>query len=92
MAEMATTTFTTRLDSEIKAELEQIARYEDSSASHLANQAITAMVEERKATRELVNVGMQLLAKGISISEEKVDAWFDGPEDAAFPEADTFEK
>ena len=92
MATMATTTFTTRLDTEVKADLEAIARYEDRSASYLANQAITALVEERKATHELIGVGLKLIDKGVSISEEVMDAWFDGPEDAPFPAPDAFER
>ena len=92
MATMATATFTTRLDTEVKADLEMIARFEDRSASYLANQAITALVEERKATHELLEVGQQLIEKGISISEKAMDAWFDGADDAAFPAPDTFER
>lgn len=92
MAPMATATFTTRLDTEVKADLEAIARYEDRSASYLANQAITALVEERKATHELIGVGLKLINKGASISEEAMDAWFDGPDDAPFPAPDTFER
>ena len=92
MATMATTTFTTRLDTEVKADLEAIARYEDRSASYLANQAITALVEERKATHELIGVGLKLIDKGVSISEKAMEAWFDGPDDAPFPAPDTFER
>lgn len=92
MVIMGTATFTTRLDTDVKAGLETIARYEDRSASYLANQAITALVEERKATHELIEVGLQLIDKGVSISEEAMDAWFDGADDAAFPAPDTFER
>lgn len=92
MVPMATTTFTTRLDKDVKSDLETIARYEDRSASYLANQAITALVEERKATHELIEVGLKLIDKGVSISEEKMDAWFDGADDAPFPTPDTFEQ
>lgn len=87
---MTTTTFTTRLDTNVKSTLETIARHEKRSASYLANQAITALVEEREATHDLIKVGLQLIEKGISISEEAMDAWVEGPTDAPFPEVDTF--
>ena len=64
MKTMPMTSFTTRIDSELKANLEQIARYDDRSASYVANQAIKALVDERKATRELVETGLMLVEKG----------------------------
>lgn len=82
---MATTTFTTRLDKDLKSRLEAIARYEDRSASYMANQAIKALIDEREATHELVATGLALIDKGVSISEEAVDAWFEGDDDAPFP-------
>ena len=89
---MATTIFTTRLDTKVKAELEAIARYEDRSASYLAKQAITALVDERKATHGLIKVGLQLIDQGVSISEDAMDTWFDGADDATFPVPDTFDR
>ncbi len=85
---MATTSFTTRIDTELKAELEQIARYEDRSASYMANQAIKAMVEERKATRELVETGLALIEKDApAIPAEAVHDWFVADDDRPFPAA-----
>ena len=55
--DMPTTTFSTRIDADLKQRLEQIAQYEDRSASYLANQAIRALVEEREATHALVRTG-----------------------------------
>jgi len=92
MATMGTATFTTRLDTEVKSDLEAIARYENRSASYLANQAISALVEERKATHELIDIGLKLIDKGVSISEAAMDEWFDGSDDAPFPAPDTFER
>ena len=89
---MTTTTFTTRIDTQVKTDLEAIAKYEDRSASYLANQAISALVEERKATHDLVAVGLKLIDKGVSISEKSMDEWFEGPDDAPFPIAGTFEQ
>lgn len=87
---MATTTFTTRLDAGLKERLQKVAQLDQRSASFLANQAIANMVEEREATRELVEVGLMLADKGVSISDEAVQAWMEGPEDAPFPEAEPF--
>ena len=91
MAQMATTTFTTRIDTKLKARLEEIAKSEDRSASYMANQAIQALVDERDATRELIETGMKLIEKGVSISEAAVDAWLKAPEGTPFPAPDTFE-
>lgn len=86
---MGSVPFTHRIDSELKAELDQIARYEDRSASYMANQAIRNMVEERKATRELVEIGLALIEKGnppVITSQEALD-WFMADDDRAFPTA-----
>ena len=91
MEAMATTTFTTRIDAKLKTRLQRIARADRRSASFIANQAIENLVEEREATRELVQTGLELAEKGISISEDEIIAWMSGPEDAPFPKPDTFE-
>ena len=44
---------TARLDTELEAGRERIARVENRSASWVANQAIRAFMEERRAVREL---------------------------------------
>ena len=85
---MATTSFTTRLDTDLKQSLERIAQFEDRSASWVANRAIRSFVEEREATRELVQTGLELVAseaKGVSSSS--VHEWLKGDEAAAFPKA-----
>ncbi len=82
---MPTTSFTTRMDSELKSALEEIACYEDRSASYIANQAIAAYVKERRQTRELVRIGLQLVDRGASVSEAAIDKWMTGSEDAPFP-------
>ena len=84
---MSATSFTTRIDSELKSRLEKIARFEDRSASYMANQAIKALVEEREATHDLVAVGMKLVEKDISISETEIDEWLLADEQAPFPDA-----
>jgi predicted transcriptional regulator len=73
---MATTSFTTRIDADLKSELERIARSEKRSTSFMANQAIQNLVEERKATQELVEAGLALVGQGApSIPAEDMHAW-----------------
>ena len=84
---MPTTTFSTRIDADLKRRLEQIAQYEDRSASYLANQAIRSLVEEREATHALVCTGLDLVEIGDTLSEDEVDAWLKAERGAAFPDA-----
>ena len=84
---MPTTTFSTRIDADLKRRLERIAQYEDRSASYLANQAIRALVEEREATHALVRTGLDLVEIGDTLSEDEVDAWLEAGSGAAFPDA-----
>ena len=92
MKTMPTIPFTTRLDTSLKNRLEKIAHYEDRSTSYVANRAIQNFVEEREATRELIEVGLNLAEKGVSISEYAIDSWLNSPEDTPFPKPDTFEQ
>lgn len=89
MEAMPTTSFTTRIDSDLKAELEEIARMENRSASFMANQAIKSLVEERKATRELIELGLEMVEAGApTIASEDIHAWLLAEdENAPFPEA-----
>jgi predicted transcriptional regulator len=81
--------FTTRLDAELKAEIERIARTEDRSASWVANQAIRAFVEERRAVRELVDAGLEMVAREApGIAPEAMHAWMLAEDDRPFPVAD----
>lgn len=85
---MTITSFTTRIDSELKADLEQIARFDDRSASYVANQAIKALVDERKATRELVELGLALVEQGApSIPAADIHDWFMADDERPFPAA-----
>lgn len=88
MKPMPTASFTTRIDADLKAELEQIARYEDRSASYMANQAIQNFVEERKATRELVELGLEMIDGGMpGIPEQDIHDWMLAEDDRPFPSA-----
>ncbi len=82
---MPTTTFTTRIDADLKARLEQIAKNEDRTASYMANQAIKMLVEEREATRELVETSLELIDIMEAYTEEDVSAWLRAPEGTPFP-------
>lgn len=89
MSLMPTTVFTTRMDDDLKARLERVAKYENRSASYMANQAIKALVEEREQTHALVNVGLQLIERSEgTISSEAVDDWLRAGDDEPFPAAD----
>ncbi|MDU9007235.1 CopG family ribbon-helix-helix protein [Sedimentitalea todarodis] len=86
---MATTSFTTRIDSELKSQLDRIARFEDRSASYMANQAIRAFVEERLATRDLLETGLALVDQGApSLAPNAVHDWLKADDDRSFPKHD----
>ncbi len=84
-----TTSFTTRMDTDLKVELEEIARMENRSASFMANQAIRSLVEERKATRELIELGLEMVAAGaLTLAPDNIHVWLLAEaENAPFPEA-----
>lgn len=85
---MASMSFTHRIDPELRAELEKIARFDDRSASYVANLAIRAFVEERQATRELVLEGLrQVEAGGPSITADEVQDWLLAEDARPFPSA-----
>jgi predicted transcriptional regulator len=85
---MASASFTHRMDPELKAELERIARFDDRSASYVANLAIRAFVEERQATRELIDEGLRQVEAGApSIAAEAVRDWLLSDDDRPFPDA-----
>jgi predicted transcriptional regulator len=90
MKTMPIASLTTRIDLDLKTELEQIARYEKRSASFLTIQAITNLVDERRATRELIETGLDLVKSGVSgVSSEQIHEWFMAEEDTPFPQAST---
>ena len=85
---MPTAMFTTRLDAELKAELERIAHAEDRSASWVANQAIRAFVEERRAVRDLVNAGLDMVERDApGVTPEAVHDWMLAEDERPFPTA-----
>jgi predicted transcriptional regulator len=75
------------MDPDLRAELEKIARFDDRSASYIANLAIRAFVEERQVTRELVLEGLRQVEAGApSVSADEVQDWLLADDDRAFPE------
>lgn len=87
---MASTSFTHRMDPELRAELEKIARSDDRSASYIANLAIRAFVEERRATRALVHEGLRQVVAGTpSVPAEAVHDWLMADDDRPFPQGRT---
>lgn len=83
---MPTVSFTHRIDTELKTELEKIAQYDDRSAAYVANQAIKNFVEERQATRELIETGLALVDAGApSVPAEDIHSWLLADEEQSFP-------
>ena len=84
---MASASFTHRMDPELRAEIEKIARFEDRSASWVANLAIRCFVDERQANRDLVREGLrQVAADAPSIPPEEARDWLLADDDRPFPE------
>ena len=85
---MPTAPFSARIDQDLKIELEQIARFERRSAGYIAGQAIRNLVEERRATRELIETGLKLVEMGApSLSSQDFHSWLESADDAPFPRA-----
>jgi predicted transcriptional regulator len=85
---MPTASFTARIDADLKAELEAIARFEDRSASWLANQALRNFVDERIATRELLRAGLKLIeGQAEGAAPDEVHRWLEADDERAFPVA-----
>ena len=77
-------TFTKRIDIDLKEEFQRIAKAERRSASFIANQAIENLGAERQATRELIDLGMQFAEQGASsIPAEDIHSWILTEDDTA---------
>ena len=73
---MGTVPFSLRLDEDVKASLEAEARRQDRSASYLASRAIKEMLQAKAAGRRIVDEAIAEADKGVFISEERMNAWF----------------
>ncbi len=86
---MPTAMFSARIDADLKVELEHLARREDRSASYMANQAIRAFVEERRAVRHLVRTGLDLVDAGAAgTTPDAIHKWFLDEAPDPFPVAE----
>ena len=89
----STTSFTLRLDEDVKNALEAEAVKEDLSASYLAAKAITDMLAAKQAKAQAIELALAEAEKGVFISEKAmtrwVDSWTEDPE-LPFPEPDVF--
>ncbi|MFM9975082.1 MAG: CopG family ribbon-helix-helix protein [Beijerinckiaceae bacterium] len=72
---MATTSFTLRIDTELKARLEAEAETEDRSSAKLAQIAITEFLERREWKRHAIEEGMADVRAGRLIDGDAVMEW-----------------
>lgn len=90
---MATTTFSMRMDADVKSALEAEAKRLDRSIAYVANEAISEFLDKRAYKRECIEAAALEADKGIFISEEAMMDWLDRLEtdpDATPPEPDIF--
>ena len=71
----STTSFTLRLDEDVKNALEAEAVKEDRSASYLAAKAITDMLAAKQAKAEAIQQALAEADKGEFISEKAMTQW-----------------
>jgi predicted transcriptional regulator len=90
---MPTTTFSMRIDVELKKALEEAAEREDRSASYIAQRAIEDWARREQAYDLELEVALKEAEKGVWISSEAFDKWMErwaeGYDDP-FPEPDIF--
>jgi predicted transcriptional regulator len=72
---MATTSFTLRIDTELKARLESEAAAEDRSSAKLTQMAIAEFLERRAWKRQAIEEGMADVREGRLIDGDAVMAW-----------------
>jgi predicted transcriptional regulator len=72
---MATTSFTLRMDTDLKARLEAEAQAEDRSAAWLAQTAISELLERREWKRQAIEEGEADVRAGKLIDGDVVMAW-----------------
>lgn len=72
---MPTTSFTLRMDTDLKARLEAEAQAEDRSAAWLAQTAISELLERREWKRQAIEEGMDDVRAGRLIDGDAVHEW-----------------
>ena len=72
---MATERLSLRIDADLKKSLEQEARREACSASHLAVKAIEALLRDRAEKRAAIRAAVSEADEGCFVSQATMDAW-----------------
>lgn len=72
---MGTTTFSMRIDADIKKALEEEARRQDRSAAWIAKEAISDFLDRQAYKRECIEEAVREADKGVFISGDAVMAW-----------------
>jgi predicted transcriptional regulator len=92
---MATTTFSMRMDEDIKKRVEEIAKFEERSASYIAEKAIKQYLARVEYQREQIELALKEADDGIWISGDAMEKWIESwgtenelppPEPDIFPE------
>ena len=87
---MPSTTFSMRIDIDLKKALEDQAKLEDRSTSYIAQRAIEEWARRQEAVRSSIREAIEL-DDGRRISEEAMDVWLEkwgNGEDMPLPEPD----
>jgi predicted transcriptional regulator len=82
-----------RMEKALKQQLDKEAEREDRSVTYLAQEAISAYLEEKKAWRKMLREAEKELGKGVFVSGEAVMAWMKSwgtDNELPMPEPDIF--
>ncbi|MBI2718501.1 MAG: hypothetical protein HY245_08155 [Rhizobiales bacterium] len=74
---MATTPFSMRMDTEIKARLDREAEIEDRSAGYIVQKAVEDYLDAKAYFREEMLAAIAEADKGVFISEEAMTRWME---------------
>jgi predicted transcriptional regulator len=74
---MPTTTFSMRMDADLRASLDSQAKLEERSASQIAERAIRDWLARKEAFRLEMEAALAEAEEGVWISGEAVDRWVD---------------
>ena len=74
---MPTAPFSIRIDTDIKAQLEDEAKSLDRSVSYVAAKAIEGFLKARQQKRDAIDRALKEAEKGVFVSQEVVSTWVD---------------